>query len=223
MNNISLCGWTTFSSPLHPLRSFCTVDLGLPPGSCPSGALPFMPSPPIRAARGPQACLSLHRETGQVRPLCPLLPGRLPLWVIHRPCSAHYPSPQGTITPRCDHHTTLSPLVLPHGAPSRMSGPHVWKRDSGKGHAHPREPISSSRSGWASLGGPWLCPGDPDPRDASHPTPLSSSKSSVGASMTLTSSPAKQGLNPAPDDYQAFRVPLLRTPVPPHPSSADLG
>ena len=98
--------------------------------------------------------------------------------------------------PTGHHHTTLSPLVLPHGAPSRMSGTHGWKGDSGKGRAHPREPIFSSRSGWASLGGPWLCPGDPDPRDASHPTPLSSSKASVGASMTLTSSPAKQGLNP---------------------------
>ena len=73
MNNITLCEWTTFSSSLHPLRSFCTVDLGLPTWVLPqSGALPFMPSLPIRVARAPQPCLSLHRETGQVRPFCPL-------------------------------------------------------------------------------------------------------------------------------------------------------
>lgn len=86
---------------LHPLRSFCTVDLGLPTWVLPqSGALPFMLSLPIRVARGPPALPIPAPGAWSGEAPLPPLSGRLPLWVIHRPCSAHYPSPQGTITPR---------------------------------------------------------------------------------------------------------------------------
>lgn len=111
-----------------------------------SSALHALPT--HQGGKGPPALPFPAQGDWSGEALLPPLSGRLPLWVIHRPCSAHYPSPQGAITARHFRH-----WFCPMGPQAGCQG-HMYRKGTQERATHtPGSPSLPPRVNEPALGG----------------------------------------------------------------------